>query len=60
MDCGVPFCQSDTGCPLGNVIPQWNDLVYKNKYVQRGGDCERLRGACQKHARVHFQWARLL
>ncbi len=27
MDCGVPFCQS--GCPLGNVIPEWNDLVYR-------------------------------
>ena len=25
MDCGVPFCQS--GCPLGNLIPDWNDLV---------------------------------
>ncbi len=28
MDCGVPFCQSDHGCPLGNIIPKWNDLVY--------------------------------
>ena len=27
MDCGVPFCQSKTGCPLSNVIPKWNDLV---------------------------------
>ncbi len=27
MDCGVPFCQSDTGCPVHNVIPDWNDLV---------------------------------
>ncbi len=30
MDCGVPFCQS--GCPIGNIIPDWNDLVYKNDY----------------------------
>ncbi len=30
MDCGVPFCQS--GCPLGNVIPDWNDLVYRNRW----------------------------
>ena len=30
MDCGVPFCQS--GCPIGNIIPDWNDLVYKNKF----------------------------
>ncbi len=28
MDCGVPFCQSDTGCPVDNLIPEWNDLVY--------------------------------
>ncbi|TBL29268.1 glutamate synthase, partial [Verrucosispora sp. SN26_14.1] len=28
MDCGIPFCHSDTaGCPLGNRIPDWNDLV---------------------------------
>ena len=27
MDCGVPFCQGDTGCPVENVIPEWNDLV---------------------------------
>ena len=27
MDCGVPFC--NTGCPLGNLIPDWNDLVYR-------------------------------
>ncbi len=28
MDCGIPFCQSDTGCPVDNQIPDWNDLVY--------------------------------
>ena len=28
MDCGVPFCQSDFGCPLHNLIPEWNDLLY--------------------------------
>ncbi len=32
MDCGVPFCQSDTGCPLGNLIPDWNDMVYRNQW----------------------------
>jgi len=31
MDCGVPFCQSDYGCPVDNLIPEWNDLVYRNK-----------------------------
>jgi len=30
MDCGVPFCNS--GCPLGNLIPDWNDLVYRNDW----------------------------
>jgi len=30
MDCGVPFCH--TGCPLGNVIPDWNDLVYRRRW----------------------------
>ncbi len=33
MDCGVPFCH--TGCPLGNIIPDWNDLVYRDQW-QRG------------------------
>src|SRR5207253_2860724 len=30
MECGVPFCQS--GCPLGNLIPDWNDLVYRDRF----------------------------
>lgn len=32
MDCGVPFCMSDNGCPLGNICPDWNDLVYRDKW----------------------------
>lgn len=28
MDCGVPFCQSENGCPVNNLIPEWNHLVY--------------------------------
>jgi glutamate synthase (NADPH/NADH) small chain len=32
MDCGIPFC--NTGCPLGNLIPDWNDHVYRNKPEQ--------------------------
>ncbi len=31
MDCGIPYCHS-MGCPVYNVIPEWNDLVYKNKW----------------------------
>lgn len=30
MDCGIPFCHS--GCPVGNVIPDWNDLVYRDRW----------------------------
>jgi len=30
MDCGIPFCNN--GCPLGNLIPDWNDLVYRNHW----------------------------
>lgn len=32
MDCGVPFCTS--GCPINNIIPDWNDLVYRNQWQQ--------------------------
>jgi glutamate synthase (NADPH/NADH) small chain len=36
MDCGIPFCTNPNsgrgGCPLGNIIPDWNDLVYRDKW----------------------------
>jgi len=32
MDCGIPFCQS--GCPVNNIIPDWNDLVYKGRWKE--------------------------
>lgn len=41
MECGVPFCQSGmmiggaySGCPLNNLIPEWNDLIFKNNWEQ--------------------------
>lgn len=34
MDCGVPFCQSDNGCPVDNLIPEWNDLVYNGRWEE--------------------------
>src|SRR5947209_11148276 len=37
MDCGIPFCH--TGCPLGNLIPEWNDLAYRDRWF---GAIERL------------------
>jgi glutamate synthase (NADPH) small chain len=37
MDCGIPFCHQ--GCPLGNIIPEWNDLVWRNDW---DGASERL------------------
>src|ERR1700678_3786397 len=32
MDCGIPFCHE--GCPLGNLIPEWNDLVWKGEFAE--------------------------
>src|SRR5262249_15816018 len=32
MDCGIPFCHK--GCPLGNIIPDWNDLVYRSRWKE--------------------------
>jgi glutamate synthase (NADPH/NADH) small chain len=32
MECGVPFCHH--GCPLGNLIPEWNDLVYRDRWAE--------------------------
>src|ERR1700709_889746 len=32
MDCGIPFCH--TGCPLNNIIPDWNDLVYRGRWKE--------------------------
>lgn len=41
MNCGIPFCQTgatfegaNVGCPLGNLIPEWNDLVYRGKWFE--------------------------
>ena len=32
MDCGIPFCH--TGCPVNNIIPDWNDLVYRGRWQE--------------------------
>uniref|UniRef100_A0AC35U5M8 Glutamate synthase (NADH) n=1 Tax=Rhabditophanes sp. KR3021 TaxID=114890 RepID=A0AC35U5M8_9BILA len=34
MDCGIPFCQGSTGCPLGNIIPKFNDYVFRKNWRQ--------------------------
>ena len=47
MDCGIPFCHK--GCPLGNIIPDWNDLVYRGRW-QRG---DRAPALDQQLPRVH-------
>jgi len=39
MECGVPFCHS--GCPLGNLIPDWNDLVYRDQWHEAIGQLHR-------------------
>src|ERR1700738_4308741 len=32
MDCGIPFCH--TGCPVNNIIPDWNDLIYRDQWQE--------------------------
>ncbi len=34
MDCGVPFCQSSFGCPIMNLIPEWNDFIYQGRFEE--------------------------
>lgn len=34
MDCGVPFCNSGYGCPIHNLIPEWNDLIYQGRWEE--------------------------
>lgn len=34
MDCGTPFCQTHTGCPVNNLIPEWNELVFKDQWKE--------------------------
>jgi len=34
MDCGIPYCHGDTGCPVHNQIPDWNDLVYQQDWEE--------------------------
>ncbi|ROT40291.1 glutamate synthase [Sodiomyces alkalinus F11] len=34
MDCGVPFCQSETGCPISNIIPSFNQLLFQNQWQE--------------------------
>ena len=43
MDCGVPFCH--TGCPVNNLIPDWNDLVTKGQWRAALDRLHRIRGA---------------
>ena len=34
MDCGIPYCHGDTGCPVHNQIPDWNDLIYNKDWEE--------------------------
>ncbi len=50
MECGVPFCHS--GCPLGNLIPDWNDLVYRDRWkdaIERAPRHQQLPGVHRPH-----------
>ena len=35
MDCGIPFCHSSFGCPVFNLIPEWNDLIYRENLFDK-------------------------
>jgi Dihydroprymidine dehydrogenase domain II, 4Fe-4S cluster len=51
MDCGTPFCQTNTGCPINNLIPEWNELVLTDRWkgkasellIAARADCEQMR-----------------
>ena len=34
MDCSIPFCHSSAGCPVANLIPEWNDLIYHDRWQE--------------------------
>ncbi len=34
MDCGVPFCHSSYGCPISNLMPEWNDFIYQGRFEE--------------------------
>ena len=36
---GTPFCQTHTGCPIHNLIPEWNELVYKGQWKEAIDRC---------------------
>ena len=50
MDCGIPFCHS--GCPLGNLIPEWNDLVWRGEWEAARHQPERVADGVQKDAHI--------
>ena len=41
MDCGVPTCHGENGCPLGNLIPDWNDLVFRGDWERASAELHR-------------------
>jgi ferredoxin len=61
MDCGIPFCHQ--GCPLGNLIPEWNDLIWRGEKQRRSIACMQqiifqnlLADYAQPHVRQHAWW----
>ena len=41
MDCGTPFCQTNTGCPINNLIPEFNQMVFDDTWKQAYTTCRR-------------------
>ena len=66
MDCGVPFCQAGmmiggmaSGCPLNNLIPEWNDLVYHGKWEYNEIFADKSAIPCIVRNNVHIvRWIR--
>ena len=47
MDCGVPFCH--TGCPVNNIIPDWNDLVYRSRWKDQKSEIRKQQSQQSAH-----------
>ena len=71
MDCGIPFCHTGillngmaSGCPINNLIPEWNDLVYRDRGARRWTGCTRPTtspnspgASVRRRAKARARWA---
>ena len=52
MDCGIPFCHQ--GCPVNNIIPDWNDLVYQGNWQEASTVLHSTNNFQYRHQRLDF------